>query len=162
MRYWRRGYSRWQFPKLKCPDVWNPDTVVFSLIVGCLGTTNRTNAEQCAGEYKQIFSKSFHGELSFVKNSVNSLLLELKPVNFQSGVPYGTVLPPNHHFSIRGSAVIYNSQIAFNGCPLARRRCRRGGIVGVGPSVCKCRCGCRCKDTKGAGKLRLRHYLLRH
>jgi hypothetical protein len=89
MSYWRRGYSRWQFPKLKCPDVWNPDTVVSSLIVGCLGTTNRTNAEQRAGEYKQISSKSFHGELSFVKNSVNNLLRELKPVNFHLAFPMG-------------------------------------------------------------------------
>jgi hypothetical protein len=77
-------------------------------------------------EYKQISSKSFHGELRFVRNSVNSVLLELKPVNFQSGVPYGAVLPPNRRYSIRGSAVIYNSQIAFNGYPLARRRGRVG------------------------------------
>jgi hypothetical protein len=89
MSYWRRGYTRWQFPKLKCPDVWNPDTVVFWFIVGCLGSTNRTNAEHRAGEYKHISSKSFHGELSFVKKSVNNLLRELKPVNFHLSFPMG-------------------------------------------------------------------------
>ena len=87
--------------------------------------------EQRAGEYKQISSKSFHGELSFVKNSVNNLLRELKPVNFHLAFPMGLSCHRIARFSIRGSAVIYNSQIAFNGCPLARRRCRRGGIVAV-------------------------------
>jgi hypothetical protein len=115
MSYRRRGYGRWHFPKLNCPDLWNSDTVVSWLIVEWRirrVSVNRRVAGQKSmresREYKQISSKGFHGELRFVKNSVNSVLLELKPVNFQSGVPDGTVLPPNHHFSIRGSAVIYN------------------------------------------------------
>jgi hypothetical protein len=40
-------------------------------------------------EYKQISSKSFHGELSFVKNSLNSLLRELKPVILNLAFPVG-------------------------------------------------------------------------
>ena len=40
-----------------------------------------------------------------------------------------------HRIAAFPYAVIYNSQIVFNGYPLARRRGRVGGIVAVGVSV---------------------------
>src|SRR4030095_9690963 len=73
-----------------------PYSVVSWLIVGwrirSVSVNRRTAGQESMGkscEYKQISSKSFHGELSFVKNSLSSLLRELKPVNFHLAFPMG-------------------------------------------------------------------------